>query len=1615
MAICNLFKKLTNENGTFFSFSQYADDLTIHQSNNSYRVIPSKFICFDVDYTNFDNETLPLLLQNNFENGYAYLKNSQNIHYTPETTANLFWSSTQNLFNSNNTSNIVYIGDINIQSYSSKDNIGYNEIYCYIPNDAKKTIIENPYIHNEKSLEKRYNNDYILGYNNDDAINFNGLLSLDKVIVTGTNNSLRISNIKNYIYKINKILNLTDVKTTDDKSFSFNTIVILYDIQVDNNIVYKNIPLGMYVTGLINDGIMSNPVKKFVSNDEIYSAGTSYGLRVCNRLIVSPNGTSIKSDANSLTDEDRIYESLTQVMSAMVESQSKMDVIVDSIHNYQNNIKDHLAIIKNNRINVPYIKYVNSVPYWFVNGKNTGYTTTGVVGINYDKDKGSIAEGLNTEASGDYSHASGINTTSSGIASYAEGSNTEASGDYSHASGINTISSGIASYAGGLNTESSGDYSHTSGVGNIANNEAQFVAGKYATIDNTGNKIFQIGVGTDDNNRLDAFVINKDGTIEFEGDVDEDFIIDTDKPISPIIPLNQTPLSMRKSANISTEDSSDSTPESTSTKIRKKVVLNINDLDNLVNMNEIISTSVNDYYEGKQVPDFSEKLDEVIEVSNSNIEKLEELQQNIFDPDGNLTHDFINTMMSQVGADSMNFHMVRTKFGLDINGQSIPYNIILENDRLYIKEPDILSHFVYNNGPQNGKWNISGDFNTYLEPYKTYYLCLKCNRNDENGIWVCSERQYKTKEDPDYWYFNWGVLSYLDENYKLTETRGCSYMYGDNLMCGKISSIGGNSYFDLNNGDFVLGDTLGNPALKYIDGVLTIGGINDDNANSIMAKLGIIDDEIYLSNANINELYSENKRIEEEYKAAIAEEESARNKAVAELNIIQDSLQKQIDGEVSSYFYDNAPIDIDENILTDINPFNEWAENYNLLDGVYVLKDGKRNEFINHIGDTYTNIQVYEVGENGEVLTPFAGLSWRWCDATTINPLPDKYIIVSYKDINDNNITKYLHWHKIADSDAVKALQEASKAQSTADGKSTIFMNDEPMNYEKGDLWILPSNKVINGKEYNKGTILTANYKNIIFDENDWDENVKYTDDTVANQAQDYAERANENADNARINAEEAKAAAERAETGTQALNYLKTTMTDGTTDIAGGLVLTNVMALKDLDGNVTAGLSGLDEDNVLLWGGANYQDAVVAANHDYRKEDGELITSLIKKDGTGKIGVFEVDNDSAIVNDFTGDERVVISNKKINEQDPVSDISSKTYSTVDSTYQNKASIISNEYYIFNIPKENIENNNWNDDGVLSYMNGKISIADFALDSDSSSANLGFYIGIRKDTGVYDYISIQNIKLINNGNNKLIYDYEDPNVMSGTLVSLKFRIDLSDYNILGKYLDSRIKYAIKIDANGSNLNFSEGNDCNILFCCSTKKIQICSDGMRILTDNGCQTTFGNQFGYNKMIIKNLPGYTLNQNELTYDEYLQYQLYCSINRSTVRFFNSLNTNMGNLDALLLQFRDFFEYFNELISCLKEENLSTNTNTILTKLENCLKAGGIYTGNDNVERYGILSKRSSALNPSVDDYRLPLDDLTGESRGVYRKGLLNDLTKRSTSAAGEFDNVKTIHIK
>lgn len=134
---------------------------------------------------------------------------------------------------------------------------------------------------------------------------------------------------------------------------------------------------------------------------------------------------------------------------------------------------------------------------------NVGRKVDSVVG------EKSTAEGLNTIASGAFSHAEGSNATASGNTSHAEGAGATASGSDSHAEGYNTTASDFASHAEGSGTVASGYYSHAEGQCTIANNEAEHASGKF----NVSNEdtLFSVGDGTDADNRHNAFEITKTG------------------------------------------------------------------------------------------------------------------------------------------------------------------------------------------------------------------------------------------------------------------------------------------------------------------------------------------------------------------------------------------------------------------------------------------------------------------------------------------------------------------------------------------------------------------------------------------------------------------------------------------------------------------------------------------------------------------------------------------------------------------------------------------------------------------------------------------------------------------------------------------------------------------------------------------------------------------------------------------------------------------------------------------------------------------------------------------------------------------------------------------------
>lgn len=189
------------------------------------------------------------------------------------------------------------------------------------------------------------------------------------------------------------------------------------------------------------------------------------------------------------------------------------------------------------------------------------------------------------------------------------------------------------------------------------------------------------------------------------------------------------------------------------------------------------------------------------------------------------------------------------------------------------------------------------------------------------------------------------------------------------------------------------------------------------------------------------------------------------------------TLQKDLDGVIESHFYEGAP-------TIKSTPTSAWI-------------DGDTNiEAINHIGDTYTDISQY----NADDVNSTAGKSWRWVICTEHN-LQDYLDVIKATDAKGK--IYYLHWHQIADSDAVLALQQAAKAQSTADGKCSTYLTKPDNTYQKGDIWILDTDYSDgNNWSYQKGDILIAEVDcGGLFNYTDWSKLINYaTPKTVLEQ-----------------------------------------------------------------------------------------------------------------------------------------------------------------------------------------------------------------------------------------------------------------------------------------------------------------------------------------------------------------------------------------------------------------------------------------------------------------------------------------------------------------------------------
>lgn len=147
-----------------------------------------------------------------------------------------------------------------------------------------------------------------------------------------------------------------------------------------------------------------------------------------------------------------------------------------------------------------------------------------------------------------------------------------------------------------------------------------------------------------------------------------------------------------------------------------------------------------------------------------------------------------------------------------------------------------------------------------------------------------------------------------------------------------------------------------------------------------------------------------------------------------------EDIQNQIDGKIDTYYYDYEPANSN-------HPASEWTTAY---------------ERQKHVGDLFF---------------------WK-----------NKGFTYRYMKVDTS-----FQWVRVKDADIESAMQKASMAQDTADGKRRVFTSTPQPPYDVGDLWTQGSTGDLMRC---KTARASGNYNS-----SDWVLATKYTDDTVANKA----------------------------------------------------------------------------------------------------------------------------------------------------------------------------------------------------------------------------------------------------------------------------------------------------------------------------------------------------------------------------------------------------------------------------------------------------------------------------------------------------------------------------------
>lgn len=183
--------------------------------------------------------------------------------------------------------------------------------------------------------------------------------------------------------------------------------------------------------------------------------------------------------------------------------------------------------------------------------------------------------------------------------------------------------------------------------------------------------------------------------------------------------------------------------------------------------------------------------------------RLNELQALTFDTDGyfdttRIKPLSIETNMLSVGSRSQQ---------LTLEGVTIEPNYTSDPAKLKLSAGKLI-HFSIDDDIK--EWNFLETTIMGMVDVNVYYVYAKCDKNTVQGEFVTDTAQIKFDSMPNYWYFLLGVLHKVSNGFRFyTPLEGATKINGRYITTGKVQSVSGSTWFDLDLGAFILNNLAG--------------------------------------------------------------------------------------------------------------------------------------------------------------------------------------------------------------------------------------------------------------------------------------------------------------------------------------------------------------------------------------------------------------------------------------------------------------------------------------------------------------------------------------------------------------------------------------------------------------------------------------------------------------------------------------------------------------------------------------------------------------------------------------------------------------------------------------